>query len=140
MASDGLRRRVERARAALDALRPAQALAGPTLAELGDPRLVELTALLTQQDWLDEVEEREALGPFLRGEADLPDPSRLHHPAYQHSGVRRMPMAWQLQAAREVAERYVRARRRYNLTRQSPPTAPVVDVAANGHRRSEGRR
>jgi hypothetical protein len=136
--TDGLRKRAERLRATLDSLRPPQAPTGRSLEELGDPRLVELYGLIDAQQRLDQVEEAEALGPYLAGAASLPDPGRLHLPAYQHDGVRRMPMVWQLQLAREFSERYVRARRRVELDRR-PPAALVAGGVTNGHR-GTGRR
>jgi hypothetical protein len=133
MGTDGLRRRAERLRAALDALRPPTAPTSRTLGELGDPRLGELYGLIDQQQRLDEVEEREALGPYLAGAADLPDPGRLHLPGFERDGVRRMPMAWQLQLCREFGDRYVRASRRLELART--PTALAAGDRRNGGRR-----
>jgi hypothetical protein len=102
--SSGLRRRAERARATLEALRPPQAPAGRALEELGDPTLTRLGVQLVQQQQLDQLEEAEALA---QAEGGVPSVGFTRSLDFARAGVRRLPVEEQLRLARWFAERYI---------------------------------
>jgi hypothetical protein len=112
MATDGLKRRAERAKARLDGLRPPPRPAGPTLGELGDARAVELADVLLDQQWLDEAEVEAELARWRAEGVEVPPVSRAGDPAYEQDGVVRLPRAQTLAMARELVERIGRAERR----------------------------
>jgi hypothetical protein len=102
MGTGGLGRRAERLRGEIADLRPPER--PRLLSELGDPTLTRLGAQLVEQQWLDQVEEAEALA---QAEGGVPPVGFTRQPTFARGGVRRLPVGEQLLAARRFAERYV---------------------------------
>jgi hypothetical protein len=96
------RRRVGRLRGELADLRPPSR--PRLLSDRGDPTLTRLGVQLLAQDWLDQVEEAEALAVASGGVPPVGFTRRLD---FERGGVGRLPVDAQLRLARWFAERYV---------------------------------
>jgi hypothetical protein len=115
------RRRIGRLRDDLRQLRPPERQ--ETLADLGDPVLVQLAQQLLDQEWLDQVERAEWLA---KAEAGIAVSSRELTPKldFERDGVRRLPMLERLRLARLVMERD-RMLQGLPVDHPQPPVRPV---------------